>query len=101
MTSGTPKFPKGVQASIDDQFISPSPPKLFDVRKPRHLCNPVEKNGEPRKNLDAHLVCYQVKRAKGAPKHVRHDVFVNNQFGPETMTTIRESELCVPSTKTP
>src|SRR5204863_3770683 len=99
VTSGTPRFPKGVQATVGDQFTSP--PKVFDVKKPRHLCNPVEKNGEPRKNVDAHLVCHQVKVAKGQPKHVRRNAFVNNQFGPETMTTIKERELCVPSVSTP
>src|SRR5207248_3002194 len=35
ITSGTPKFPKGVQATVLDQFNSPA--KLFDVKKPRHL----------------------------------------------------------------
>jgi len=32
---------------------------------------------------------------------VRRNVFVNNQFGPETMTTIKERELCVPTVVTP
>jgi len=95
VTSGTPKFPKGVQATVADQFNAP--PKLFDVRKPKHLCNPVDKNGEGVKNADAHLVCYQVKGASGQPKHVRRDVLLNNQFGPESATTIKESELCVPT----
>jgi len=99
VTSGTPKFPKGVQATVADQFNAP--PKLFDVRKPKHLCNPVDKNGEGVKNADAHLVCYQVKGASGQPKHVRRDVLVNNQFGPESATTIKESELCVPTTIAP
>ena len=99
IASGTAKFPKGVQASVADEFNAP--PKLFDVRKPKHFCNPVSKNGEPVKDANAHLVCYQVKGVKGQPKHVRRTVFVNNQFGPETMTTIKESLLCVPSIKNP
>ena len=86
---------EGVQATVADQFNSPA--KVFDVKKPRHLCNPVDKNGESVKNANAHLVCYQMKGAKGQPRHVRRNVFVNNQFGPETMTTIKERELCVPS----
>ncbi len=67
-----------------------------------------------------HLVCYQARRAKklipqtgcgpanpAAPgtkivpaqaKHVPLDpVFVNNQFGPEVLRTIKEAELCIPS----
>ena len=98
-TPGTPKFPKGVQATVGDQFNAP--PKLFNVRKPKHLCNPVSKNGETMKNPDAHLVCYQVKGAKGQPKHTRRNVFLHNQFDAETGTTVKESELCVPSVSTP
>ena len=99
VTAGTPKFPKGVQVSVTDQFTAP--PKLFDVRKPKHFCNPVDKNGEGVKNADARLVCYQVKGAKGQPRHVRRTVFVNNQFAPAPMTTIKESELCLPAVKNP
>ena len=99
VTSGTPRFPKGVQATVGDQFTSP--PKVFDVKKPRHLCNPVDKNGEGVKNADAHLVCYQVKGAKGQPKHVRRvGVHTNDQFGPQILGTIKETEVCVPSIKT-
>src|SRR4029077_13341021 len=94
VTPGTPAFPRGKQASIVDQFNTPA--KLFDVKKPRHLCNPVSKNGEAVKDANAHLVCYQVKGAKGQPKHARRNVFLHNQFDAETGTTIKESELCVP-----
>ena len=100
VTPGTPKFPKGVTASVIDQFNTPIA-KIFNVRRPKHLCNPVDKNGEGIKNSDAHLVCYPVRGAKGQPKHVRRNVFLNNQFGPETMTTIKERELCVPTVVTP
>jgi hypothetical protein len=99
VTSGTPKFPKGVTATIADQFNAP--PKLFDVRKPKHFCTPVDKNGEGIKNSDAHLICYQVKGVKGQPKHVRQNVFLNNQLGATTGTTLKESELCVPTVVNP
>jgi len=98
VTSGTPKFARGVQAQVADQFISPA--KTFDLKKPRHLCTPVEVNGESAKEPTVHLLCYQAKPAKGQPRLARSTVFVNNQFGPGTMTTIKESELCVPSLKT-
>ena len=84
-----------MQASVSDQFNSPA--KLFDVRKPKHFCNPVNKNGEGFKDPNARLVCYQVKGAKGQPKHVRRTVFVNNQFAPAPMSTVKESELCLPA----
>ena len=94
VTPGTPKFQKGVQATVADEFNSL--PKLFNVRKPKHLCNPVDKNGEGVKDANLHFVCYQVKGAAGQPRHVRRSVFTNNQFGPGAMATIKERELCVP-----
>jgi hypothetical protein len=99
VTHGTPKFPSGVQATVADQFNAP--PKVFDVRKPKHLCNPVDKNDEGVKNANAHFLCYQVKGAAGQPKHVRRSVFTNNQFGPGTMLTLKERELCVPLLENP
>jgi len=94
ITPGTPKLPQGVLATVTDQFNSP--PKVFAVRKPKHLCNPVNKNSEGYKDPTKHLVCYQVKGAPGQPKHVRRSLFTNNQFGPGAMVTISERELCVP-----
>ncbi len=99
VTKGKPKFVP-LQVSVADQFTSP--PKLFDVKKPLHLCTPVDKNTELRKNPTAHLMCYKVKPAKGQPKHtVVAGVRVNNQFGLETLNTKKEDELCVPSAKNP
>jgi hypothetical protein len=99
VTSGTPKFPKGIQVTVADQFTTT---KTFDLKKPKHLCNPVDKNGEGIKNNDVHLVCYLAKPARGQPKHVRRTgVNTNNQFGPLVLSTIKESELCIPSLKTP
>lgn len=121
--------------SLKDQFIEVQlggSSKLFDLKKPTRLCNPVEKNGEEIKHRVNHLMCYQVKAvravcADGAPQNegdackkeedcggttgatnlcVRQpkhapvtSVQVNNQFGPEQLDTIKEEELCVPSTK--
>ena len=100
VTSGTPPFPKGVQVTVADQFRTTA--GTFDVKKPKHLCTPVSKNGEPVPNSDAYLVCYLAKPAKGVPKHVPvTPVYVNNQFGPETLKTVKEDELCIPSVKIP
>src|SRR5207253_1916572 len=96
VTPGTPKFTV-TTVNVKDQFIGVTP-KSFVLKKMRHLCNAVEKNGEPRKNVDAHLACYQARPAPGQPKHVRQSgVHTNDQFGPEIVGTIKESELCVPS----
>ncbi|TMB40671.1 MAG: hypothetical protein E6J55_20745 [Deltaproteobacteria bacterium] len=99
VTAGTPKFPKGIQVTVTDQFRTT--PGVFDVKKPRHLCTPVSKNGEPVHNPDAHLVCYVARPARGQAKHVpRAPVYVHDQFGPQTLATVKEDELCIPSLKT-
>jgi hypothetical protein len=97
-TPGTPRFT--VQTvTVGDQFNNP--PKIFVLKKIKHLCTPVDKNGEGTKNADGHLACYQAKGASGQPKHVRRlGVNINNQFGPLVLGTVKESELCIPSLKT-
>ena len=95
VTEGTPEF-EPIQVTLADQFED----KLFDVKKPKRLCNPVDKNSEGIFNPLAHLMCYTVKRAEGEPKHIKvSGIQVNNQFGPLQLDTKKEAELCVPSTK--
>jgi uncharacterized repeat protein (TIGR01451 family) len=102
VSKGDPKFPKGLQAQVVDQF---NQPKLYDLKKPTRLCAPANKNNEdPNTVMHAdHLMCYQAKIAKTDPKQPKHqkvrNIFVNNQFGPEQLDTRKEDELCVPSTK--
>ena len=96
ITEGTPEF-KPIQVTLADQFEY----KLFDVKKPKRLCNPVNKNNEGIINPLAHLMCYTVKRAEGEPKHIKMEgIHTNNQFGPLQVDTKKEADLCVPSTKT-
>lgn len=101
ITPGTAKFPRGVQVLVSDQFTSPA--KRLDVKRPRRLCNPVDKNGEGIERATAHLMCYRVKPAMGQPKHVHvvGQIHTQNQFGAERLDTIKEEELCVPAVKTP
>ena len=64
------EFPKDIQITLADQFIDPDGigvNQLFDLKKPKRLCNPVDKNGEGIKNEENHLICYQVKRPKVDP----------------------------------
>ena len=76
--------------------------KVFALKKIKHVCTPVDKNGEGIKTAVAHLACYQAKPASGQPKHVRRTgVNVNDQLGALVVGTIKESELCIPSLKTP
>jgi hypothetical protein len=98
-TAGTPRFVP-TTVTVTDQFIGVTP-KTYTLKKLRHLCTPVDKNGEGIKNADAHLACYLAKAASGQPRHVRQTgVNTNNQFGPLVLGTVKESELCIPSTKT-
>ena len=100
VTAGTPKFPKGVQVSVADQFTSPA--KLFDRKKPKHLCTPADENGSGIKDTRRHLLCYQAKPAKGQPTHVKvTGVNTANEIGADVVTTVKEQELCIPSQKTP
>ncbi len=93
-SKGTPKFPKGVQLSAADQFAPKA--RTLDLKKPTHLCLPVNKNGEGIQSPESLLVCYQAKPAKGQPNHVkRTGVFLDNQFGTEQLDTAKEEELCV------
>ena len=127
----TPKFPKDFQVRVSDQFEDPT---LFDVVKPTRLCNPVDKAGEGIKDIDTHLMCYQVRRVNKVcadaanantgeeckrepdcggvqretrfcvqqPKHEKVlNIHVSNQFGEERLDTIKEEELCIPSSKFP
>jgi hypothetical protein len=98
VTPGTPKF-LAQTVQIADQFTSPA--KGVVLKKIKHLCTPVNKNGEGIKNPDAHLACYQAKTAKGQPKHVkRTGVNTANQIGTLVVGTNKESEFCIPSLKT-
>ncbi|MBI1987279.1 MAG: DUF4915 domain-containing protein [Nitrospinae bacterium] len=94
-----PGFPKGLEATVGDQFADP--PKLFGISKPTSLCTPAEKEDEEIKNPSTHLMCYQVKPATGEPRHVPQvGIHLSNQFGSEQLDTSKEKELCVRSSKT-
>lgn len=100
VTPGTAKFPKDMQAFVVDQFQQP---RLYDLVKPTRLCTPVNKNNEsPGAETHAtHLMCYQIKPARGQAKHARvPNIYTNNQFGAELLDTTKEEDLCLPSTKT-
>ena len=99
ITKGMTAFPKDVQATVQTQFDT----RLYDVKKPKHLCTPVNKNGEGVTSMIAHLMCYQVKAARGELPHVKviGTIQTRNQFGTGRLDTIKEDELCVPAQKHP
>lgn len=92
-----PKFTPVLDVTIQDQFGT----MRVDVKKPRYLCVPVDKNGEGIHDAASHLMCYQVKQVKGDTKFVKVvGAYVHNQFAAEQLDAKTPSELCVPATKT-
>ena len=84
---------KGV--TVETQFG----PATVDIKQPRHLCAPADKNDEdPGAETHAlHLMCYQVRARPQQPR----GVFTLNQFGPDAYDIFGLRELCVPSFKNP
>lgn len=84
---------KGV--TVETQFG----PETVDIKQPRHLCAPADKNDEdPDADTHAlHLMCYQVRAEPQRPR----GVFTLNQFGPDAYDIFGLRELCVPSFKNP
>jgi hypothetical protein len=80
--------------TIQDQFGS----LRVDVKRPKYLCVPADKNGSGIMNGTDHLTCYQVRPARPFPRP--GGVFINNQFGENTIRVTRPTELCLPSLKT-
>ena len=99
VTSGTPKFVAVPGVTLQDQFGS----MTVTVKKPAFLCNPVDKNGEypTAPTHQEHLLCYAIKQTDPAKFTKRTGIFVNNQFGPETLDAKKPALLCVPALTTP
>ncbi len=75
--------------TVEDQFGLPT---TTDVKKPLRLCLAVDKNGEGILDPRARLVCYTIR----AGSRVGETVFIENQFGADTLDIKRARELCVP-----
>jgi len=93
-TKDTPKFKKQ-QVTLSDLNFGET--KVFEVKKPKHLCTPVDKDGEGIIDKESHLMCYDLKKIKDEPKFKKRNVFTNNQFEPEDLEVKKEHQLCVPS----
>ena len=96
VTPGTPTFPLRVFVTVADQF---TPTKTIRLIRPKHLCTPVDKNDEGVKNATVHLMCYLGHGRPRTPNSI--GVFVRDQFGPARVDRVAETELCIPSQKTP
>lgn len=79
------------EVTVEDRFGQ----ALATVRKPQHVCNPADKNGEGIDDPTAHLMCYRAWE----PGLQRLDVVVENQFGQQTLRVMRPHTLCTPAEK--
>jgi hypothetical protein len=82
--------------SVQDQFGS----LTFDLKRPRRLCLAADKNGEGILDPGASLLCYEVRLAGGTPFVPPGKIFLTNQFGDDSFSLFRATELCVPSSLT-
>src|SRR5262249_16895990 len=92
---GAAKFALVLGTLVSDQFGT----FVVDVKKPKRLCAPADKNGESpgAETHPAHLLCYQVKAPRLAPLS---PVYATDQFGLLTLSVSTAAELCAPATKT-
>ena len=95
------KFPEDVQANFDDTLND----RIFDIKRPKSLCAPANKNGE---DPDAptkpdHFKGYQVALARTDPKQDRivgqKNVKVTNQFGSVFVDVKRLDRVLIPTAK--
>jgi hypothetical protein len=80
--------------TVQTQFDGPV---TVDVKRPLHLCTPVDKNGEGIIDSVHHLMCYQVRTRPQAKRMVS----TTNQFEQDTFDIFGIRELCVPAFKFP
>jgi hypothetical protein len=80
-----------LRVRLVDQFGRLQP----TVVREQFLCAPVEKNGEPIKDKEDHLVCYSVTGGRNAGKRVE----IINQFGKAVLQVGGTVTFCVPSLK--
>ncbi len=100
-------LPKGVKfapitgVSVEDQFTAvqtPTGKKLFDLKKPTHVCMAATANAEAAVDPTRNLLCYQAVPEKGEPKHVAvPGLYVSSELDVQQVDTVKEDELCVPS----
>ena len=95
-TAGTSRFARVSNVTIETSLET----LTFDVRKPRRLCLPTDKNGETpgAENHPEHLMCYRIRVSKPVTRIRGTQVIVNNQFGQESYRLSgSRREFCVPS----
>ena len=94
------KFPKGIQVTVTDEFETA---RVYDVKKPKALCHPTYEPGGRFVNPQLLIMCYQIKLAKGQPKHVPvvGRIHAATLFGDEQLDTSKQDLYCVPAKPVP
>jgi glucose/arabinose dehydrogenase len=93
---GAPKFAKFGPITLTDQFGTQD----YDVIKPAAVGLPADKNAEGVNDAVTHLVEYQIKKVKDAPKFIKiPDVRIINQCNNLYVTVIKPASLLVPANK--
>jgi hypothetical protein len=100
LSAGAARFVPVPGVALADQLGT----RAVDVRKPKTLCVPADKNGEA-PGAESHpdlLVCYALKAAAGAaPFAPVSPVLTADQLGPLALTVRKPMELCVPASPAP
>ncbi|MCC6850094.1 MAG: hypothetical protein IT294_16450 [Deltaproteobacteria bacterium] len=87
------------RVTVTDQFGT----MTLDLKRPSRLCTAVDKRNEGILNPDDNLMCYEVRTSSGTRRFTGPGgpVYIDNQFGPDTLKVTRPTELCVPSVVSP
>jgi hypothetical protein len=90
-----PALPAGTEVTVGDALTEP---RRFAVRKPAHLCDPVDALGLPIEHPATALACYTLGRLPNEPRHAgAAGLYVATYLGADQLDTAKEVELCVPS----
>jgi hypothetical protein len=90
-----PALPAGTEVTVGDALTEP---RRFAVRKPAHLCDPVDALGLPIEHPATALACYTLGRLPNEPRHAgAGGLYVATHLGADQLDTAKEVELCVPS----
>lgn len=97
LAKGQPKFVPPPDPIVADEFVTG---QAFTIKKITKLCAPVDKESETpgAETRPGHLLCYQVKLPKGAPKFIAPTIATNDDnFAPHVLVAKKPKELCVPA----
>jgi hypothetical protein len=97
-SAGAASFP-GALATVADGVTGRT--RTLELKKPRTLCLAVDRDGVPRENPAAGLVCYQTRPLAASPKPLATGVAVADALRTLVVDAVREDVLCVPAVAAP